>query len=174
VPRDRLELQLALVRSAVATMSAQLEDLVTVLILASGRKIQIKRERVDLVTLIDKIVSTYASSATNHRITFSAHPDTISGRWDRARLERAFNNLLANAIKYSPGGGDVSVNIMTEEHDDGRVAVVSIVDQGVGIPRDDLPHVFELFHRASNVRSRLPGTGLGLPSVRSIVEQHGG
>jgi signal transduction histidine kinase len=174
LPRDRLETQLALIRTAVSTMSGQLEDLVAVPTLASGRQIPLKREPVDLVPLLERIVAEYTSTAPHHHLSFSAQPDSIVGQWDRARLERAFNNLLANAIKYSPSGGGVRVTISTEDHDKTPAAVVTIADDGIGIPRDELHHVFELFHRASNVRSRIPGTGLGLPSARSIVEQHGG
>jgi signal transduction histidine kinase len=78
-------------------------------------------------------------------------------------------NLLANAIKYSPSGGDVLISVDVED----RWAVLAVRDDGMGIPASDLPHVFERFHRGSNV-ARLSGTGLGLAGAKDIVEQHGG
>lgn len=87
----------------------------------------------------------------------------------RGRLERAFSNLLANAVKYSPDGGRIDVEM---EMVGGSVEIV-VRDEGVGIPSEDLPRVFDRFFRASNVQT-LPGSGLGLSGVRYIVEGHGG
>jgi signal transduction histidine kinase len=85
-------------------------------------------------------------------------------------VERVVANLVSNAIKYSPGGGDVRVELAAEA----GWAVLRVQDQGVGIPAADLPRVFEQFHRAANVAGRIGGTGLGLAGARHIVEQHGG
>jgi signal transduction histidine kinase len=172
--RDRIESQLSLIKSAVSNMSTELEQLVEVPMLASGKRVQLNRELLDLVPLIYQIVADYASTAKQHRIQCTANPDRVVGQWDKSRLESVFNNLLSNAVKYSPRGGEVRVSITSEQAGQSATAVISIADQGVGIPREDLPHIFDMFHRASNVRSRFRGTGLGLPSVRSIIEQHGG
>jgi signal transduction histidine kinase len=89
------------------------------------------------------------------------------------RLERVLENLLSNAIKYSPEGGSITVAIADEEIG-GPWAVLTVRDQGLGIPAADLPRVFERFQRARNVEGRIGGTGIGLASARQIVEQHGG
>ena len=94
--------------------------------------------------------------------------------WDADRLTRVLENLVANAIKYSPAGSVVVVRIDREEMPDGPVAVLSITDQGVGIPADDLPHIFERFRRGGNVADRIAGSGLGLWGSQRIVAQHGG
>jgi signal transduction histidine kinase len=83
-------------------------------------------------------------------------------------------NLLDNAIKYSPDGGDIAVTIALAEADGQRQAVLSVQDHGIGIPAGDLPHVFERFFRGTNVAGRIRGTGIGLAGSRQIVEQHGG
>jgi signal transduction histidine kinase len=83
-------------------------------------------------------------------------------------------NLLGNAVKYSPTGGDVVLSIEREVKQQRKMAVVRVADHGLGIPAADLPHVFEQFHRGSNVTGRVAGTGLGLAAARQIVEQHGG
>jgi signal transduction histidine kinase len=81
---------------------------------------------------------------------------------------------VANAVKYSPAGSPVVVRIDREEAPGGPVAMLSIADQGVGIPADDLPHIFERFRRGGNVAGRIAGSGLGLWGSQRIVAQHGG
>ncbi len=82
-----------------------------------------------------------------------------------ASLERAIGNILDNAAKWSPPGGEVDVSV-----EDGTVVVR---DRGPGIDADDLPHVFDRFYRSSSART-MPGSGLGLAIVRQVAEAHGG
>ncbi len=90
---------------------------------------------------------------------------------DPSRLKQVVVNLLDNAIKYTPEGGNVSISVTQR---DGH-AVLEVADSGLGISADDLPHVFERFYRADKARSRqMGGTGLGLSIVRSICLAHGG
>jgi two-component system phosphate regulon sensor histidine kinase PhoR len=90
----------------------------------------------------------------------------VSG--SRLRLEQALLNLMANAIKFNRGGGEVRVSAHRQ---DGRVAIV-ISDTGVGIPSEDLPRIFERFYRVDKARSRqVGGTGLGLSIVKHAVER---
>ncbi|MBA3594237.1 MAG: PAS domain S-box protein [Polaromonas sp.] len=91
------------------------------------------------------------------------------GLYDEKLLRHIFSNLLSNALKYSPGGGHVLFRVSADKQ--GMVFEVS--DQGIGIPADELSHLFESFHRASNVGS-IPGTGLGLAIVKNAVNMHGG
>ena len=90
---------------------------------------------------------------------------------DRAMLRQLFLNLLDNAIKYTPSGGTVSVNMTTER----QRAAVAISDTGIGIPPEDLPHIFERFYRVDKARSRAEGSsGLGLSICQYIADVHGG
>jgi signal transduction histidine kinase len=98
----------------------------------------------------------------------------VVGLWDADRLTRVLENLVANAVKYSPAGSAVVVRVDREEAADGPVAVLSITDHGVGIPANDLPHIFERFRRGGNVAGRIAGSGLGLWGSQRIVAQHGG
>jgi two-component system phosphate regulon sensor histidine kinase PhoR len=93
------------------------------------------------------------------------------GNWDRRRLTRLLGNLLDNAVKYSPLGGEVRVQVGRRAGQ----ALLSVEDQGVGIPEEDLIRIFERFQRGHNVATgQIAGTGIGLASVRHIVESHGG
>ncbi len=109
------------------------------------------------------------------------HPETLcmlvedfpvvecEGVFDEQLLSQIFDNLLGNAIKYSPNGGDVCFRIRQEA----QAVVFDVLDHGIGIPVDELPHLFDPFHRASNVGA-IHGTGLGLAIVKSAVDLHGG
>jgi len=92
------------------------------------------------------------------------------GCWDAARIERVLDNLIGNAVKYSPEGGPITVGLAV----DLDWAVLSVRDEGIGVPADDRERIFEQFHRAANAAEHFPGTGLGLFSVRQIVQAHGG
>ena len=86
------------------------------------------------------------------------------------RLQQMLTNLVGNAIKYTPPGGRIGVNVRA----DGNAVLITITDTGMGIPPPDLPYIFNKFYRASNSREKYEGTGLGLSIVKSIVENHGG
>jgi signal transduction histidine kinase len=83
------------------------------------------------------------------------------------------DNLLGNAIKYTPDGGVITVIVVRDDDEAGTWAVVSVRDPGVGIPAQDLPRIFDRFQRARNV-GRIGGSGIGLAVAHQIVEQHAG
>ena len=90
---------------------------------------------------------------------------------DHDRLLQAITNLVSNAVKYSPGGGEIT--IATRNHGDD--VLLTVQDQGLGIVPADLPRIFERFERVeSGIAGRIWGTGLGLSIVREIAEMHGG
>lgn len=106
---------------------------------------------------------------TRCRLRCDVAPGVTAGRYDEKLLRHIFVNLLTNAMKYSPAGGEVRFEVAQEEGQ----AVFRVQDQGIGIPAEEIPHLFESFHRASNVGS-IQGTGLGLAIVKNAVERHGG
>lgn len=95
---------------------------------------------------------------------------------DEVQLQQVFTNLVSNAIKFTPGGGQIDVVSLTQADADGtRWATVSVSDTGMGISSDEIAHIFTRFYRASNAMSgAVPGTGLGLAITQDIVQRHGG
>ncbi len=90
---------------------------------------------------------------------------------DRRRLAQVVDNLLENAVKYSPKGGEIRLAVWSQAGE----ANLTVSDSGIGIPQQDLPYVFQRFHRGTNVDDRrFAGLGLGLAIARGIVEEHGG
>lgn len=125
---------------------------------------------IDLVALAREVVETHGRSTDRHRLRFVAAVPATVGEWDEPSLERVLGNLLTNAVKYSPVGGEVRVTVAQ----DGDHATLTVADDGIGIPAAELPRVFDRFYRASNATETIDGSGLGLAGVRQLVAAHGG
>jgi heavy metal sensor kinase len=97
-------------------------------------------------------------------------PDACHLVGDRRMIQRILSNLLDNALKFTPSGGSVKVSLFEK---DGRDVTLAVQDTGIGIPADDLPHIFERFYRCDQSRSE-PGTGLGLSLARALARAHQG
>lgn len=125
----------------------------------------------DLQALVRRIVEEAQPSIEHHTLVLKGPGEPVMIVGDELRLAQVIQNLLQNAFKYSPSGGEVVVVVEREE----SFASVSIVDQGIGIPADALPQLFTRFYRANNVHEpQISGMGLGLYVVYQIVALHGG
>jgi signal transduction histidine kinase len=151
-------------------MAAQLDELVDASRLQAGRPLELRREPTDLIALAKIAVAEHQQMTDRHVVRISTEHDALIGSWDGIRLGRVFDNLLDNALKFSPRGGAVEVSIDVE----GDSAVILVSDVGEGIPEADLPHVFERFRRGHNVEGRIPGSGIGLAGVHTIIALHRG
>jgi signal transduction histidine kinase len=149
----------------------RLQELVTSFLDASRAErgqMLVQRETVDLAALVEEACARVTSSGHDCRAEVSG---PILGNYDPDRLRQLIDNLVENAVKYSPVEGEVVVRAWRE----GDVAHLSVTDHGIGIPAADLPQLFDRFHRGSNVDDRrFQGLGLGLYICRAIVEEHGG
>lgn len=111
------------------------------------------------------------ASAHGHKLTFDGAYDPVIIRGDKIRIEQILINITSNAIKYTPDGGRISLRL----HDLGDRAEITITDNGVGIPEEDIPHLFERFYRVEKARSSdKGGTGLGLAIAKEFAVAHGG
>lgn len=111
------------------------------------------------------------ASAHGHKLTFDGAYDPVIIRGDKIRIEQILINITSNAIKYTPDGGRISLRL----HDLGDRAEITITDNGVGIPEEDIPHLFERFYRVEKARSSdKGGTGLGLAIAKEFAAAHGG
>ncbi len=129
-------------------------------------------ERIDLVEVVGEQIDALRPVADSKQIDLRAEstdPTEVQGRLDQ--LERVVANLLSNALKFTPRGGRVTIDLRT----DGDLVELTVTDTGIGIPADEQANLFERFHRASNAqRDAIQGSGLGLAISREIVEAHGG
>ena len=111
------------------------------------------------------------ASARGHKLTFDGAYDPVIIRGDKIRIEQILINITSNAIKYTPDGGRISLRLQ----DLGDRAEVTVTDNGVGIPEEDIPHLFERFYRVEKARSSdKGGTGLGLAIAKEFAAAHGG
>ena len=127
-------------------------------------------EQTDFITYCRDIIEPFQLTYyQTHQIEFECAESRLQLTIDKKILRRALNNLLSNAVKYSPEGGMVCIRMWTESDN----ILLSVSDSGIGIPKADLPRLFDPFHRATNVDS-LPGSGLGLAIAKQAVELHDG
>jgi PAS domain S-box-containing protein len=163
---------LHLIDRAATRMTSWIDELLDTANLQAGRPLALQRAPTDLVALAWQAAAENQRLTEHHRIRVETRQREVIGLWDAPRLARVLDNLLGNAIKYSPDGGDITVSVHLEE--DRESAVLSVADRGVGIPEADLPYIFERFRRGANVATRFAGSGIGLAGVSQIVRQHGG
>ena len=172
MPRADLQGILAIMRKQSLRLNALLEDRLTIARLESRRE---KLEPVEIQPgpFIREILNDWRLKLAERKITaeVEAAPGLPPLLADAFRMEQVLNNLLENAIKFTPEGGRIHIGVTTE----GPQMVIRVADTGVGIPPADLPHVFEQFYRVEKARSReAGGTGLGLSIVKHIIALHGG
>lgn len=146
-------------------------DRVLLLSKAQARMLEFRPQPIDLAvlceSLVEEVVARYPASAC--KLALSIAPELDNGTFDPMLLTHIIGNLLSNAIKYSPAGGTVHFCVSRS----GPSTVFTVADQGIGIPADEVAHLFGSFHRASNVGS-IAGTGLGLAIIKEAVDLHGG
>lgn len=148
------------------------DDLLEVSRISRG-KIELRRERVDLAQVIEHAIETSRPliDAGRHALELDPAPTSLLLDADPVRLAQVFANLLNNAAKYTPHGGRIEVDASAE----GAFAVVRVRDNGVGIPPEMLPRVFDMFSQVDHTIDQAQGgLGIGLTLVRSLVELHGG
>lgn len=148
-----------------------ISDLLNVSRIEAGRALDLNLREVTLPPLIDKVMSVQKSYTNIHTLITDVEDDLPIITADEDKVDQILTNLVSNAIKYSPNGGNVTLTC--KKKDDG--VIFSVADQGMGISEEHLPKVFERFHRVDNRDTRkVGGTGIGLYLVKHLVEAHGG
>jgi signal transduction histidine kinase len=158
------------VQASARRLKQLVDDLLTLARIERGR-MQLERELVSLPDLISDAVQAVSPPGDEDRFNVRIGSEIPTVEVDRGRMREIFSNLLGNALKYSPEGSPIDVVC---QNGAGRI-VISVTDRGIGIPRQSLPHVFDRFYRAPNIRDlTASGSGLGLTITRELVEAHGG
>lgn len=164
------EAALLAIESAATRMQRLANDLMDASRMKLGA-VELNRELVDLVELARQVIQQQEISTENHSLRLLCSHPRILGRWDRDRLAQVLSNLIVNAIKYSPEGGPIEITISRKD----KSAQVSVKDQGIGIPEQELNRVFDPFYRTGEAEKlAVQGLGLGLFICRQTVLLHGG
>lgn len=131
----------------------------------------------DLLKTLLLVVEGASSTTRKHRLRLSLEglqpTDTLPGHFDEARMRQTLHNLISNAIKYSPAGGEIEVGLQQTQEQPNEV-LIWVKDSGIGIAADELPQIFERFRRASNSDRSISGLGLGLYLAKEVVTRHHG
>jgi PAS domain S-box-containing protein len=160
---------------AAGRMNVLLNDLLDFGRLQAGQSLTLQRRPTDLVALARKVALEFQQNTKRHAIVIETELPRLMGMWDSMRLEQVTDNLMSNAIKYSPNGGEIKLRVYREGGAEGHDwAVLCVCDPGIGIAPEDIPHVFEWFRRSRNTSGRISGAGIGLASASYIISQHGG
>ncbi|MFH1550607.1 MAG: ATP-binding protein [Planctomycetota bacterium] len=169
VPQDYHEIIDILLDNA-ERLKELIADLLDMSRLQTGRMV-LDKQPCDARAAVDEIVGTLEGNKNGCTLVVNSPEDLPMIEADYEKIKQVFQNVIGNAVKYSPGGGEVRIDI---KHT-GREIVVNVSDQGLGIPKDQLPFVFDKFFRVdSSTTTSIEGTGLGLSIAGHIVELHNG
>ncbi len=168
--RQRIEEGLDWLEASTTQMEVILAELQDVALLEIGRPLELKFAPANLVALARSSIEQIRPQTDKHHICFDTPHEQLYTTVDANRIDRVIDNLLSNAIKYSPEGGRVTVSLAMEP----EWAVLSVSDEGVGIPAGEHELIFQRYRRGTNVTNSFEGIGIGLAGARQIVEQHKG
>lgn len=164
-----IEDQLEIVQRQTAKLARLVDELLDVSRIQSGR-VDFAFTEMDLTHLVREVAERMQTTTAIHVIDVGGKR-AVPVVADRDHLEQVLNNLIANAVKYSPDGGKITVRV----EEDGEMAALAVTDQGIGIPQEELGSVFGLFYRSPDRRARdVGGMGLGLYISKEIIDRHGG
>lgn len=161
---------LAVIEEEADRLNALIDNLLDASRIQAGA-LKLEMGDVDLARLAQKVVQGFSTQTDIHRFELDFPPDLPPVLGDETRLRQVLDNLVSNAIKYSPNGGVVRIGAWH----DGNEVTVYVADEGIGIPLDEQGRIFESFYRVdSGLRRQTKGTGLGLYLCKAIVEAHRG
>jgi len=171
---NNLSKHFAVMESMVVHLTRLVESLLDLPRFEQGTLI-LRRETVNLCDLLRTAFEMHQPSAAERQIAFhlSLPERCVSVSADPMRLMQVMDNLIANALNYTPSGGAVRVALSLQTEDEPKMACIRVIDNGIGIPSEALDNIFEPFFRARTVQN-VRGTGLGLTIAKQIVELHGG
>lgn len=150
-------------------MSRLVEDLL-LLAKADAGRLSLERQLVDIDTIVVEVFNQARVLANGVKVALG-QLDAARVVGDPDRLKQLLLNLVSNGLKYTPEGGTVTISVQRQDH----TVAISVADTGIGIPAEDLPHIFDRFYRVDKARSRAQGgTGLGLSIAKWLAEAHGG
>jgi signal transduction histidine kinase len=146
-------------------------DLLFAAQVAAGSPVKLALEQFDLADIVTDAALAASPRAEHGGVTLEVEAEPASLRGDATRIAQVADNLISNAIKFTPPGGTVRVTLSSDPDD----VMVTVSDSGMGIAADEQADLFSRFHRTKAAKKgAIPGTGLGLSIVKSIVAAHGG
>ena len=173
---QRVKDRIAIIHENTSRLARLINDLLDFSRIERGRELEMRFTRIDLSDIIATVTGTYQASAAEKQLTlqYDSEIPLRSGELeiygDADRLTQVLNNLVSNAIKFTPKEGSITIGARKEK----GIIELSVQDTGVGIPKEQLDTIFEPFEQAGGVDTKKSGTGLGLAIVKYIIGRHDG
>ncbi len=168
-PEEKLKNHYKRIKKSLEYMTQLIEEVLIIGRVDEGRVI-FKPDHTDILAFTREMFDEIRVLATEkHTLEFICDKERFEGYIDDRIMTHILNNILSNALKYSPNGGKISFAVSGDD----MKAVFTVSDEGLGIPQDEIPYIFESFHRGTNIAG-IKGTGLGLGIVKKFVDIHGG
>ncbi len=161
---------LQLIHDKALALGGLIDDLLDISRVESGRALTICYEEFDLKEKISTVIQPYQNVAGDHEFQLLLPEDSAPVCADQTRLEQVVDHLVSNAVKYSPGGGSISVELIGKEVE----YTLTVTDEGIGMNEEQLAHIYDRFYRADSTDTAVQGVGLGMSIVRHIVLAHHG
>jgi PAS domain S-box-containing protein len=168
---EQKESYISIIQDQAEDLNHLVDNLLDVGRIQMGRSLGIVLSEVELSRIVEKVVEALKMKSRRHNIIV-AHDNSLPEYLsiDGPRITQVMNNLLANAIKYSPQGDPIKIQTVTDKDK----VTVSIIDQGIGMTSQQVEHIFDRFYRGEDVKSVASGLGLGMCIVKQIIVDHGG
>ncbi len=168
-PEARNELLSIIIEQSDA-LAEIISDLLDIAHIESGRGVVLKKEPCDLASLVRQTVDRFSMQSDRHRFQIEIPDGASRVKADKGKIRQVLENILSNAIKYSPEGGTIRIRGKVEDN----AVMISFRDQGIGMTPEQMEHMFDKFYRADTSNSAVSGVGLGLSIVKYIIEAHSG
>ncbi|MDF1579748.1 MAG: PAS domain-containing sensor histidine kinase [Desulfuromonadales bacterium] len=168
-PRDEQHEFLTMIHDKAQSLSHLVNNLLDISRIEAGEKLSLKKTPTALQFLLDRTIPGFAKSSTQHQFVTELADDPILDV-DAEAIIQVLENILGNAVKYSPAGGTIRI-VCTGDKDQCQIAVH---DQGIGMTEEQVARVFDKFYRGSALHTSIGGTGLGMTIVKHFIEEHGG
>jgi signal transduction histidine kinase/HAMP domain-containing protein len=165
---------LEVIDESTAQLVRLVDELLDLTRVRMGHGLELDYGPADLIKIVRRLAAEYQKISPRHTITLESELARVLGDWDEARIERIVANLISNAVKYSPKGGEITIQVSEEQRGSQEWAILVVRDHGIGIPAAELERIFEPYYRGSNIAGTVSGSGIGLAGTRHIVDQHGG
>ncbi len=174
---DRVSEKAKLIHRSAKKLNRLANQLLDISRIESG-KMKLKVYEQDIIPVIKELIASFLPFAEKKQITlkFDSEYQKIPLFFDRDKVEKILNNLLSNALKFTPQGGSVKVNLKSEGNENDKEFIrISVTDNGIGIPKEQLSKIFDRFYQVdSRLSKEYEGTGIGLSLIKELVELHRG
>jgi PAS domain S-box-containing protein len=168
---EQKESYLSIIQNNADILNRLVDDLLDVGRIQVGRPLGVVKKKHELSEIMEKVTKSFSLESQRHTILVAHDNNLPEILWiDRTRIIQVLNNLLNNAINYSPQGGTIKVQTMTDE----EKVTVSIIDEGMGMTAQQVENIFDRFYRAVDAKYASSGLGLGMGIVKQIIVDHGG